>query len=215
MKYDAILFDFDYTLGDSTDGIFACINYALSRLGYENVDLVRAKKTIGLSLNETFATLTTIKDQKQAALFHKYFKEKSDIVMTKSTIFLPYALDVLRRIKEANLKTGIVTTKYHYRINQILEKFEASLLIDVIVGGDDVKVEKPDPEGLLQAIHFLQIEKSRVLYVGDSLVDAKTAKEAGVSFVAVTTGTTTKEEFKKYPYLKILNSVKDLDIDQI
>ena len=30
----AIIFDFDYTLGDSTEGIVASVNYALEKLGY-------------------------------------------------------------------------------------------------------------------------------------------------------------------------------------
>lgn len=36
------------------------------------------------------------------------------------------------------------STKYHYRIEQILEKNNAMNVIDVIIGGDDVKNEKPE-----------------------------------------------------------------------
>ena len=32
--FKAIIFDFDYTLGDSTKGIVLSINYALERLGH-------------------------------------------------------------------------------------------------------------------------------------------------------------------------------------
>ena len=45
-------------------------------------------------------------------------------------------------------------------------------VIDVIIGGDDVKNEKPDPEGLLTAIQKLNVSKNQALYVGDSIVDA-------------------------------------------
>ena len=38
-----------------------------------------------------------------------------------------------------------------------------------------------------------------MLYVGDSFVDAQAAEAAGMKFAGVLTGTTTREEFLKYP----------------
>lgn len=210
MNYEAVIFDFDYTLGDSTLGIFESINYALTNMGYKSADLESAKRTIGLSLKDTFTELTKVDDIGQAEVFHKFFREKSDMVMIKSTELLPYAVETLQRLKQNGCKTGIVTTKYHYRIEQSLDKFHISSLIDVIVGGNDVKIEKPDPEGLLKAIAYLKVDKNRVLYVGDSIVDAKTAQNAEVSFAAVTTGTTTREDFQKYDCVKIMNNLSEL-----
>ena len=104
--------------------------------------------------------------------------------------------DMLSEFKRRGIETGIVTTKFHYRIEAILRKFGAEDLIDVIVGGEDVTCEKPDPEGLLKAVETLGRDKQDVLYVGDSLVDAKTAQSAGVDFAAVLTGTT--KDFSDY-----------------
>ena len=53
----AIIFDFDYTLGDSTNGIALSINYALQELGYATSNIDDIKKTIGLSLMDTYLTL--------------------------------------------------------------------------------------------------------------------------------------------------------------
>lgn len=80
----------------------------------------------------------------------------------------------------------------------------------MIVGAEDVKVEKPNPEGLIFAISHLQTECSEVLYVGDSIVDAKTAKNAVVSFAGVLTGTTTREDFGKYPNVCIGEGIRDI-----
>lgn len=118
--------------------------------------------------------------------------------------------EVLQQLKNKGYRIGIVTTKFHYRIEQILSKFEANELVDVIVGAEDVKIEKPNPEGLLWAIEHLGIEKENVLYVGDSLVDAKTAQNAGVGFIAVLTGTTSKEEFEEYDNIYIGENVPDI-----
>ena len=105
-------------------------------------------------------------------------------------------------------KTAIVTTKFHYRIEQILEKFDALELIDIIVGAEDVKIEKPDPEGLIRTMEQLGLQKDEVLFVGDSLVDATTAENAKVDFAAVLTGTTTRREFERHANVFIGNGVE-------
>ena len=50
MKYKAVIFDFDYTLGDCTEGIAASVNHGLKKMGYEAGELEDIRKTIGLSL---------------------------------------------------------------------------------------------------------------------------------------------------------------------
>lgn len=198
-----VVFDFDYTLGDSTAGIAQSINYALDRLGHSAKDTDAIKKTIGLSLKRAYVELTGNGDPERAEQFANYFKEKADKVMLDNTVLYPDVVQMLEKLKENGYKTAIVTTKFRYRIEQILNKYNAGHLIDVIVGAEDVKVEKPDPEGLLWVIKFFGAEKDDVLFVGDSVVDAKTAERAGVSFSAVLTGTTSKEEFEAYPNVYI------------
>ena len=82
--------------------------------------------------------------------------------------------------------------------------------IDIIVGGEDVKAAKPSPEGLLFAIKQLHVTKAETLYIGDSTVDAQTAKSADVDFVGVLHGMTTAEELQQYPHKKIMNSLEEL-----
>lgn len=196
--YQAYIFDFDYTLGDSTDGIVQSALYALSKLGEQPKSTEAICKTIGLSLKETYFTLAKRKDETKAELFAKYFKEKADDVMVAGTQIYEPVKQVLTTLREKGCKIGIVTTKYHYRIDAILAKFDMTQLIDIIVGGDDVKTPKPDPEGLLYTINQLGLDKRDILYVGDSVVDAKTAQSAGVDFAGVLTGTTKAEDFADY-----------------
>jgi len=46
----SVIFEFDYTLADSSKGACECINFALSRMNLEKVPAAAANKTIGLSL---------------------------------------------------------------------------------------------------------------------------------------------------------------------
>lgn len=206
----ALIFDFDYTLGDSTDGIVISANYALKELGYPERATEEVKRTVGLTLKQTFEILTKKQDEAEAQKFAELFKAKADEVILPNTTLYPGVMDILQKLKNQGIKIGIVTTKYHYRIDAILNKFNAGGLVDIIVGGDDVKVEKPDPEGLLLAAGELELEKSEVLYVGDSLVDAQTAESAGIDFAGVLTGTTTKQDFENYKSEYIGKNIEDI-----
>lgn len=209
-RYKGIVFDFDYTLGDSTEGIVQSANAALVRLGYEKRSREEIRKTIGLSLKRTCQVLTGDMEEAKAELFARYFKEKADEVMVACTELYPSVKELLIQLKAEGFKTAIVTTKFHYRIVAILEKFQAEELFDLIIGSEDVKIEKPDPEGLLKVTEMMGVSKAEVLYVGDSLVDAKTAQNAGVDFIGVLTGTTVREEFEDYPHLAVLGHAAEL-----
>lgn len=211
MKYKGIIFDFDYTLGDSTEGIVTCVNTALRRLGYDLADREEIRKTIGLDLQQTYLVLTKDANQEQAEKFSSYFREKADQIMTENTSFFPGVLELLQKWRRQGKRLAIVTTKYHYRIEAILEKYQASGLFDIIIGGEDVKRPKPDPEGVLQVLGDWQLPKDQALYVGDSLVDARTAQAAGVDFAGVTTGTTSKAELQAYPNVGLAQALDELD----
>ncbi|HIU76829.1 MAG TPA: HAD-IA family hydrolase [Candidatus Pelethocola excrementipullorum] len=210
MKWKGIVFDFDYTLGDSTKGIVASINYAMKKLGHQKYPEEAIRKTVGLSLFDTYRQLTEDENPENAGIFASCFRDKADEVMASHTQLYPGVLEGLREWKKAGMKLGIVTTKYHYRIDQILKLCHGEGIFDRIVGGEDVEREKPDPEGLLFCIDAWGMKKEEVLYVGDSLVDAKTAKNAGVPFCAVTTGTTDEEAFRPFPHVGIYESVNHL-----
>lgn len=205
--YKALIFDFDYTLGDSTEGIVQSVSFALSQLHEKPKTTEEIRKTIGLSLKETYFALTESKDEQNAELFAIYFKQKADEVMVASTQIYEPVKEVFDSLRRKGYKIGIVTTKFHYRIDAILAKFHMNDMVDIIVGGEDVKTPKPDPEGLLYAIKQLQLEKRDILYVGDSVVDAKTAQSAEVDFAGVLTGTTTAEDFAKFSNVCIVNDL--------
>ncbi|NLO40016.1 MAG: HAD family hydrolase [Ruminiclostridium sp.] len=143
-------------------------------------------------------------------MYIKLFKEKADEVMTQNTQLYQNTIQVLSYLKSRGIRVGIVTTKYRYRIVEVLKRFQITHLIDVIVGGDDVKNTKPDPEALIRAMELLGATKDNVVYIGDSIIDAKTANSANVDFIVVTTGTTEKDELFQFPHITIINSLTGL-----
>ncbi len=196
---NTVIFDFDYTLGDTTNGIVRSAQYALEQMGEEERTYEEIKKTIGLSLSETYKALTGNMDEARADRFFDLFKEKADEVMVDSAQLYPGVKEMLVSLREQGYRLGIVTTKFAYRVRNIMKKFDAEELLDVVIGVGDVTKVKPDPEGLLLAVKQIGVKKEDALYVGDSYVDAKAAEAAGMRFVGVLTGTTTLEMFEKYP----------------
>ncbi len=210
MQYQAVIFDFDYTLGDSTEGIVVSANDALEKMGYPMANREAIRKTIGLSLPETYQALTGDKEPEKGETFRRYFVEKADEVMTENSELYPDARNILAYLKENGVRVAVVTTKFDYRIEGILKKCQATEYVSKIVGGNNVSNPKPDPEGTLKVLADWGLAKKEVLYVGDSLVDAKTAQSAGVPFAAVTTGTTTKEDFLPYEKVGVFANLTEL-----
>lgn len=209
-KHTTFLFDFDYTLANSDQGIILCFQYVLNRNGFRRVTDEQIKRVIGMSVEKAFTALTGITNIDTLIYFKKQYLEKADEIMTDNTLVYPEAITTLQILKENNKKTGIVTTKARYRVEEVLQKYDIAQYIDVIVGGDDVEMPKPEAEGLLKAIAAVRTSKRRTLYIGDNITDALTARNAGVEFVALTTGRTSLDEFNQYQYLKVLSSVDQL-----
>lgn len=206
--YKAVVFDYDFTLGDSAEGIVESCNYALGKLGFPKKTGKEIRLTVGLSLRETFRILTGSGDDTAAERFTELFRKRADEVMTDSTAMYEDALPTLSELRRRGIKTAIVTSKFRYRIDEILRKFNAESLIGVIVGSDDVNRQKPDPEGLIKALDLLGTESGETLYVGDSRVDALAARSAGIPFAAVLTGTT--EDFSEFSPVIVAENLREV-----
>ena len=206
----AIIFDFDLTLADSTKGIIECVNFALERLNLPQADDERIKRTIGLSLEDTFRSLTGQTNSQNVSLFASNFVKRADQVMVDLTSVFDSVPATTERLIEMGFELGIVSTKFRYRIEEILEREGLSNRFGVIIGGEDVAEHKPHPEGLTTAISRMQMDANDVLYVGDSKVDALTAARAKVPFIAVLSGATSKAEFNEVPKIAVINDISTL-----
>lgn len=207
MRYRNCIFDFDYTLGDATKGIIQSVHFALEEMGLPLPSPDEVKQTVGMPLTDAFTFFTKSPDSKLKALFVQLFSKRADEIMTQNTVLFTDTVEVLALLRAKGAGLGIVSTKYRYRLLQIVDKFDIGHLIDVIVGSDDVKNPKPDPEGLIKAMESLGAARKDVLYIGDSTIDIKTAKNAGVDFIAVTTGVTGREAFLPFPHVAIVDSL--------
>ncbi|MBC6696058.1 HAD-IA family hydrolase [Terrisporobacter mayombei] len=213
MKYRLCLFDFDYTLADATMPITECFKYTFSMMNLDCYYREKVIKTIGMTLDNAFKTLTEIEDEVKIKEFVDIYKSKSDEITVKNTVLFDDTIDTLKKLKENDIKIGIVSSRMGERIIKILNHLDCYQYIDYVIGYENVSTHKPDPEGLNMAIEYFNCDKEEVLYVGDSYIDAGAAENANIDFIAVTTGTTSKDEFEKYNHIKIVEKLsKILDV---
>jgi phosphoglycolate phosphatase len=203
-RFRSVIFDFDYTLADSSAGVIDCMNYALEGLGFpaSSPDSIRAM--IGISLSQTYRHLSGDSEGARFAEFEQLFIERGDQVMLDGVRIFDSVRPTVETLLSAGLSLGIVSTKYRRRIEAVLQRDGLTHAFAVIVGGEDVVAHKPDPISLNTALARLHRDPSEVLYVGDSVVDAETAQGAGVPFVGVLSGVTSREALSAYRPLAIL-----------
>jgi 2-haloalkanoic acid dehalogenase type II len=94
----------------------------------------------------------------------------------------PDAVVTLNRLKQMNLKLGLISNAYEEDIDAVLERAGISKeLFDVVVGVNTIKKEKPHPDVFRHALSKLNAEPSETLFVGDNIdIDYKGARAVGI-----------------------------------
>jgi phosphoglycolate phosphatase len=203
----AVIFDFDYTLADSSEGVIECVNYALRGLGLSPADPQSIRATIGSALPVVFHRLAGGGNSGMTQDFARLFTARADEVMADRTTLFPDAPSSIRRLSEKHLSLGIASTKYRYRIEEILRRENLLGFFSAIVGGEDVERHKPDPACLLAAMKKLNCLPSNLIFVGDTPVDAETAQRSGVPFAAVLSGVSVEADFSGFSVVKFAGNM--------
>lgn len=217
MKYRAVLFDFDYTLGDSTGPIVLGYRRGLAALSWPEPTVEQVRPTIGHTLQDGYTMLTGDDSEEHRDAFFRLFQEavgeravhRGNRAMIEETKLLPGARELLAALREAGIAAGIVSTKAGATIRAIFAHSGVEGVRPVI-GGEDVARAKPDPQGLHTALAQLDLRPDQALYCGDTVIDARTARAAGTDFCAVLNGTTPAEAFAAYPCVHIAPDLWEL-----
>jgi phosphoglycolate phosphatase len=207
----AVLFDFDYTLVDATEGNLECLNAGLAAVGLSPVERAAGIAATGLSLRELLHRFHG--PGAPEAVFERFlecFVRRADEVMLDHIVVYREVPEVLQNLRAQGFRLGIVSTKYRRRLEGVLSRQHLGGSFSVLVGGDDVQQHKPHPEGLERAARALQLSADECLYVGDHAVDAEAAQRAGMRFVAVSTGFTEPAVWQRFPTLAVLEDARGL-----
>lgn len=210
MKFKAVLFDFDYTLGDATESIVAGFRHAFEKMGLPEPAEGAVRRTVGYLLKDGYTMLTGDSSPERQEEFVRLFQEKCRPMQPKTTRLLPGVRALLEALKAAEVPMGIITSKRDSALQAVLEALGIRELFALTISGDQVHAPKPDPAGLLRAMENLGVTGDEVLYCGDTVIDAETARRAGTHFAAVTTGVTPAAAFQDYPCGYVARDMVDM-----
>lgn len=120
------------------------------------------------------------------------------------------AKETLESLKAMGLKIGIATRSCNAYTREVFRRTGMDRFVDVLLARDDTPHPKPDPRHLLQVIEALQVPLNKAIFVGDTTTDLRTAKEAGVTFIAFPTRPEWAERFRQEGCETLLESLKQL-----
>lgn len=185
----AVLFDLDGTLIDSAPEIHAAVNRALSSENLPGLTATQVRSFIGngvgVLLQRCLETLGHGDDGPLHSRLMAAFIADYETSFGLTTLY-PGVADMLNNLASAGHPLGICTNKPAGPTRAVLRHFNLLRHFPVIVGGDALPQRKPDPAPLRHA-HAL-IGGGPVLFVGDSEVDAETARTTPLPFALFTGG---------------------------
>ena len=97
----------------------------------------------------------------------------------------PGLAETINLIKSKNIPLGIYTGKGKDSSFITLKEIDLLHQFDLIITGDDVAEHKPSPEGINLFVEKFNLNRDRVLMVGDAHVDVIAARDAGVKIASV------------------------------
>ena len=210
MDYKAVIFAFDYPLGDATDAIYAGFQAGMTALGQPVPDRETVRHTVGMVLEDAYTLLTGDESQEGRQTFRAEFSKVARPMQAAGTPLCAGARELLLALEAAGVPTAVVSTKHTGTLRDIFAGHGLADHFALILGGDLVSRNKPDPEGLNAALDRLGVAPAEALYCGDTVIDAQTAAAAGTRFCAVLNGTTPAEAFRDLPHVRIAPDLIDL-----
>jgi len=196
VKYKAVIFDFDDTLVKSRLAKWAQHKHVAKK--FYNIDVKEEDllkhwgKPFNILVGELYKHSDTLENMYKAVLSTKdHFPKK----VYKESV------NVIKQLLNKNIKVGVVSATTKEFLIEDLTKFGFPIGdFSIIQGADETLIHKPLPGVFLPMLSKLEkegIRKNDIVYVGDSLDDLRASTEAGIDFIAVTTGLYSKKDFQE------------------
>lgn len=205
-----ITFDMDQTLISSNICHILAYKHMLKvlKIKKKNVNWVRnilTQKTRYEAVEKLVPEFNKKQVEKGVQLYMNYLNKISYKLAKRKK----YALETLKALKP-KYKIAIITNCTELNAEILLEKGARIPLkyFDLILGSDDVKHVKPNPDEILKAERILKTKA--IAHIGDSINDIKAARSARVPVISIATGNHSKSELKRYKPDFLLNNLKDV-----
>lgn len=192
-----IIFDLDGTLINTIDDLGQACNYALSVCGFPIHPIEDYPRLVGNGINRLIERSLPKEHRNETTVLRlrKYFVPYYDEHNCDLTHPYDGIPELLQTLKAAGHTLAVASNKYQAATEKIVAHFFPNTF-DIVLGERENVPRKPNPQivfDILSTLHHTSTSSS-VLYIGDSLVDADTAKAAGVTLALCTWGFCSAEQ---------------------
>ena len=189
-KYQLIIFDLDGTLLNSIEGIGTAMNAVLARHSYPQHTIEKYYYFVGNGLKKLAERALPAEVSAKGAV-DAYYKElvaAYDVHYAAGLELYPGIADLLDALTEQGYYLAINSNKIDHMTKKIAKDYYGKWKWQAVIGAREGIPIKPDRAGVDEIIAMTGVNRSEVLYVGDSEVDLQTAEHAGVDSAFVTWG---------------------------
>jgi HAD superfamily hydrolase (TIGR01549 family) len=203
-NFDGIIFDVDGTLASTNDLIFKSFRYLSNKYLNKSFTNEEIMELFGPPENVIIKEWTGDNYDAARKDYYDYYTRNHHL----ANLF-PGIKEILTYIKSKNILLAIFTGKGKEAATITLQKLEVYDYFDMIITGDDVKEHKPSAEGINNFIKKFNLDKARVLMIGDASPDFKAARSAGVKIASVLWDHYVKKEVKSLNSDFLFNTVNE------
>ena len=204
-----IIFDLDGTLINTISDLGQACNYALASCGFPTHKIEDYPRLVGNGVNKLIerALPEEHRNEETVLRLREYFVpyyDEHNCDFTRPYDGIPELLEALRRkgdeamrLKGERWFLAVASNKYQAATEKIVAQLFPGIF-DVVLGEREGVERKPNPQIVYDILSTLNIQHSTLncLYIGDSLVDAETARAAGATLVLCTWGFGTREQME-------------------
>lgn len=188
----AVVFDLDGTLVDSVGDLHAIAAKLLAEYALPALPLETVKGFVGAGIPPLVERAFAAAGRPLAgeALHAAVERYKTLYAAAPAVHTRPYpgVDEALGALGERGARLAVSTNKAEAISRSVLEAVGLAAHFVAVVGGDTLPVRKPDPEMLFHAARLLGVPVRRMIFVGDSEIDAATGSAAGVPLMLFTRG---------------------------
>lgn len=184
-----LIFDLDGTLVDSKDDLANSVNATLAWMHLPPLDTHTVSSYVGngapMLMRRALGEQASEADVARALEYFLQHYEEHELDLTRPYPGIPEALEELRR---EGAVMAVLTNKPVRMSGRILEGLGLRDYFVRLYGGNSLERKKPDPIGVETLLNELRMEREEALMIGDSAVDVRTARNAGIRSLGVTYG---------------------------
>jgi phosphoglycolate phosphatase len=176
-----IVFDLDGTLIDSRRDLADAANALIGERGGTPLDVEAIGRMVGDGAAMLVRRALTAAGIPLDETSVPRFMELYDACLLRTTRPYPGMHDALQAIRNTGT-LAVLTNKPLTPSRKLLAALDLATLFDAVIGGDGPFPRKPDPQGMQHLMRQYQASPRQTVLVGDSPIDAATARAAGVMF---------------------------------